>query len=70
MSVVEIHKQLTVVYGSAIMSIQMGRKWSREFRKGRHEVHDELLTGCLKVVTDKSVKTIHTLLNIDRCLTF
>ncbi len=52
-SVVEIHGQLTEVYGSDIMSIQMVRKWCREFHNG--------WPGCIKVVMDESVNLIRTL---------
>ncbi len=40
MSAVEIHRQLTKVYGSDIMSVQMVRKWCQEFCEGQHKVHD------------------------------
>ncbi len=68
-SEVEIHRQLPEVYGSDIRSVQMVRKWCREFRKERCEVHDELHTGRSKVVTDKSVNRIRMLLNEDHRLT-
>ncbi len=67
-SVVEIHRQLTVVYGSDVMSQQMVRKLCREFLEGRHKVH-ESHTGCLKVVTNESINTICALLNKDHRLT-
>ncbi len=69
MSVVEIHRQLTEVYGSDVMSVQMVRKQCQEFHKGRCEVHDKSHTGCPKMVTNESVNTICTLLNEDRHLT-
>ncbi len=68
-SAIKIRRQLTEVYGSDIMSVQMVRKWCREFCKGRHEVHDELRTGCPKVVMDESANTICALLNEDCRLT-
>ncbi len=68
-SVVEIHKQLTNVYGGNIMSVQMVEKWCQEFCKGRCEVQDKSRTGCPKVVADESVNTIRVLLNKDRRLT-
>ncbi len=67
-SAVEIHRQLTEVHGSDVMSLQMLRKWCQEFHKGWCKVHDELHTGCPRVVTDESVNTIRALLNEDRCL--
>ncbi len=68
-SEVEIHRQLTEVYDGYVMSVQMMKKWCLEFCEGRHEGHDELCTGRLKVVIDKSVNTICMLLNKDRCFT-
>ncbi len=47
----------------------MMRKWWQEFCEGRCEVYDKLCTGTPKVVMDKSVNTIRTLLNEDHCLT-
>ncbi len=64
-SVVEIHRQLTEVYCSEIMSVQMVRKWCREFCEGRCKVHDESHTGHPTVVMDESVNTIRALLNED-----
>ncbi len=58
-SAVEIHRQLTEVYGSDVMSVQMVKKWCQEFHKGRCEVYD----GCPKVGTDESINTICTLFN-------
>ncbi len=57
-STVEIHRQLTEVYGNEVTSIQMVRKWFREFCKGRCEVHDKSHTGRSKVVMDELVNTI------------
>ncbi len=69
MSKVEIHRQLTDVYGSDVMSAQMMRKWRQEFHEGRCKVHDQSCTSCPKVVTDESVNTIRVLLNEDCRLT-
>ncbi len=69
MSAVEIHRQLTEVYGSEIMSVQMAKMWCREFCEGRCKMHDESHTGHPKVVMDESVNTIRTLLNEDYRLT-
>ncbi len=68
-SAVEIHRQLTEVHGSDVMSIQMVRKWCREFRVGRYEVLDESYTARPKVVMDESINTIRVLLDEDRHLT-
>ncbi len=63
-SAVEIHRQLTEIYSSDVMSIQMVRKWCQEFCEGQCEVH-ELHAGRAKVVMDESINTIRTLLNED-----
>ena len=41
----EIHRQLVSVYGEGIMSIEMVRKWKRQFESGRENVHDEERSG-------------------------
>ncbi len=66
MSAGEIHIQLTEVYGGDIMSVQMVRKWCREFHEGRCKVQDESHAGSPKVVIDESINTICALLNEDR----
>ncbi len=66
MSVVKIQSQLTKVYGSDIMSVQMVRKWCQEVREGQHEVHNELCIGRPKMVTNESVNTICAQLNEDQ----
>ena len=38
---IEIHHQLTEVYGESWMDIKNIRKWCREFAFGRTEIHDE-----------------------------
>jgi hypothetical protein len=42
---VDIHSQLCEVYGEKCMSIQHVRKWCREFKDGRTDVHDEQRSG-------------------------
>ncbi len=68
-SAVEILRQLTEVYCSDVMSVQIVRKWCHEFHNEQCEVHDESHTSHPKVVTDESVNTIRVLLNEDRRLT-
>ncbi len=55
--------------GSDVISVQMVRKWCREFGEGRCEVHSKLRRGCSKVIMHECVNTICVLLNKDRCLT-
>ena len=38
---VDIHRQISEVYGENIMSDGMVRKWVRSFKDGRTNVHDE-----------------------------
>ncbi len=47
------------------MSIQLVRKWCREFCAEQCEVHDKSRTGHPKMVIDESVNTICVLLNED-----
>ena len=42
---IEIHHQLTEVYGESCMDIKSIRKWCREFTFGRTEFHDEKRSG-------------------------
>ncbi len=65
----KIHKQLTEVYGSDVMSVQMVSKWCWKFCEGQYEVHDELRTSRPKVATDESVNLIHMIVNEDYPLT-
>uniref|UniRef100_A0A1Y1L879 Mos1 transposase HTH domain-containing protein n=1 Tax=Photinus pyralis TaxID=7054 RepID=A0A1Y1L879_PHOPY len=37
----EIHRRMSKVYGDNFMSDSMVRKWCREFKEGRTDVHDE-----------------------------
>ncbi len=37
----KIHKHLTAVYGSEVMSIQAMSKWCHQFKNGRTSVFDE-----------------------------
>ena len=37
----EIHYQLTEVYGELCMDVKIVRKWCREFTAGCMEIHDE-----------------------------
>ena len=54
-TLIEIHHQLTEVYGESCMDIKNIRKWCREFAFGRTEIHDDKPTGrpstCNETVT-------------------
>lgn len=41
----EIHRELSAVYGTGVMTVQHVRKWCREFENGRVSVLDEQRTG-------------------------
>ena len=42
---IEIYRQLCEVYGQQCMDIKNVRKWCREFKNGRTDVHDEQRAG-------------------------
>jgi hypothetical protein len=42
---IEIHRQLTQVYGEDCIAVQHVRKWCREFSGGRTKIHDEKRSG-------------------------
>ncbi|CAK1601570.1 unnamed protein product [Parnassius mnemosyne] len=56
---VEIHRQLTEVYGEECMSVQHVRKWCRAFAKDRTEVQDEERSG-RPPVSDAIVEKINS----------
>lgn len=62
---VEIHRQLTEIYGEACISVQHVRKWCREFSGGRTDIHDEPRSG-RPSVSDDVVAKIDRLLQEDR----
>ncbi|GFS73325.1 HTH_48 domain-containing protein [Trichonephila clavipes] len=41
----EIHEELCQVYGEECMSSGMVRRWVRDFKNGRTDVHDEARAG-------------------------
>jgi transposase len=42
---IDIHRQLTAVYGEGVMKESSVRKWCRMFNEGRTNVHDEERSG-------------------------
>ena len=42
---VRIHEELVSVYGTGVMSVEKVRKWCREFKAGRTDVHDLSRSG-------------------------
>jgi hypothetical protein len=51
----QIHRQLLCVYGEDDMNRQNVAKWCPEFRAGRSDVHDEIASGRLSVVTEEII---------------
>ncbi|GFX64274.1 HTH_48 domain-containing protein [Trichonephila clavipes] len=49
---VDIHRQISEVYGENVMSDGMVRKWVRAFKDGRTNIHDEERSGRPSVITD------------------
>jgi transposase len=42
---IDIHRQITAVYGEGVMNESSVRKWCRIFNEGRTNVHDEERSG-------------------------
>jgi len=57
-SAAEIHRRLCRVYGDNVMSDSCVREWSRKFRDGRTDVHDEGGQGRHSIVTDELVQRV------------
>ncbi|KAJ4451673.1 hypothetical protein ANN_03143 [Periplaneta americana] len=55
---IEIHRQLSQVYGPNIMSKQMVRRWCRQFSEGRQSVHDEERSGRPTLINDDRVELV------------
>lgn len=68
-SAAEIHRELCLVYGPAIMSEGKVRKWCRDFQNGRTNVHDEERSGRPSIQTDDIVDQVNQKLRCDRRLT-
>ncbi|KAJ8944495.1 hypothetical protein NQ318_011753 [Aromia moschata] len=65
---VEIHRQLSEIYGKTCISIQHVRKWCREFSEGRTDIHDEKRSG-RPSISDEVVAKIERILLEDRRIT-
>jgi hypothetical protein len=48
----EIHRELVIVYGANVMTVQLVRKWCREFDNGRVNVVDKQRRGSLSTSAD------------------
>ncbi|GFT76564.1 HTH_48 domain-containing protein [Trichonephila clavipes] len=68
-SVAEIHRQISDVYGPNVMSSSKVRKWVRAFKDGRENVHDEPHSDRPSVITDDLVNTVDEKIREDRRFT-
>ncbi|GFX10617.1 HTH_48 domain-containing protein [Trichonephila clavipes] len=55
---VDIHHQISEVYGENIMSDGMVRKWFSAFKDGRTHIHDEERSGRPSVITDELIQKV------------
>ncbi|XP_039602163.1 histone-lysine N-methyltransferase SETMAR-like [Polypterus senegalus] len=65
---VEIHRQLTEVYGQSCMDVKNVRKWCREFTAGRTEIHNEQRSG-RPSISDETVTKVEENMCEDRRIT-
>lgn len=68
MEPVNIHRELTTVYGENCMSVQQVRLWCREFSKGRTDVHDAERSG-RPSISEAIVAKINEVVREDRRMT-
>jgi histone-lysine N-methyltransferase SETMAR len=65
----DIHRQICEVYGENAMSDGMVRKWVRQFKEGRENVHDEARSSRPSVVNDDLVRAVDSKVHEDRRFT-
>lgn len=65
---IQIHYQLTEMYGESCMDVKSVRKWCREFRTGRTEIHYEQRSG-RPSISDETVAKVKALLHEKRRIT-
>jgi oligoribonuclease (3'-5' exoribonuclease) len=65
----DIHRQICEVYGENATSDGMVRKWVRQFKEGRENVHDEARSGWPSVVNDDLVRAVDSKVHEDRRFT-
>jgi [histone H3]-lysine36 N-dimethyltransferase SETMAR len=64
----EIHEELCQVYGEECMSSGMVRRWVRDFKNGRTDVHDEARAG-RPSVSDETIAKVEATMLEDRRIT-
>nr|XP_060640821.1 protein FAM32A isoform X1 [Anolis sagrei ordinatus] len=65
----EIHRQICEVYGDTVMSESKVRKWVRQFKDGRDNVHDEDRSGRPSLITDDLVASVEARIRENRRFT-
>jgi len=65
---IEIHHQLTEVYGESCMDVKNVHKWCREFTAGRTEIQDEERSG-RPSISDETVAKVEIIMRLDRRIT-
>jgi hypothetical protein len=63
---IDIHRQLTAVYGEGVMNESSMGKWCRMFNEGRTNVHDEERSGRPSLITEDLKKQIDEQIRQDR----
>lgn len=62
----EIHRRITEVYGTGTMDESSVRRWVRNFKQGRDNVHDEERSGRPSLITDDLKKRVDDFIRKDR----
>ncbi|GBN44865.1 hypothetical protein AVEN_61966-1 [Araneus ventricosus] len=58
LSAADIHRQVCEVYGATAMCDGKVRKWVRDVKAGRDNVHDDSRSGSPSVITDDMVASV------------
>ena len=66
---IDIHRQISEVYGENAMGESMVRKWVRMFKEGRENVHDEPRSGRPSLVSDDLINKVDIKVKEDRRFT-
>ncbi|GBM40541.1 hypothetical protein AVEN_76946-1 [Araneus ventricosus] len=60
LSAADIHRQICEVYGATALRDGKVRKWVRDFKAGRDNVHDDSRSGRPSVITDDMVASVES----------
>ncbi|GBL94829.1 hypothetical protein AVEN_197513-1 [Araneus ventricosus] len=58
LSAADIHRQICEVYGATAMCEGKVRKWVRDFKAGRDNIHDDSRSGRPSVIMDDMVASV------------